>query len=159
MITFALLLAGAQYVWIDAKGHKNFSDKPPPPAVPLDKILRAPTPIIDKIEIVDPNAPKPAPAPAAPVAEKPAAPTLAERNADFKKRQLEKAEAEAKAREEAVRRAQQADSCMAARQSLAQLESGERIRVHGANGEPAFMSDNERAAAIDRTRRSLANCQ
>jgi hypothetical protein len=159
-LCMASQLALAQYVWIDAKGHKNFSDRPPPSSVPLDKILRSPTPVVDKIEIADPNAPKPAVAPAkAPEAEKPAPPTLAERNADFKKRQQDKAEAEAKAREEAARRAHLAESCAAARQSLAQMESGERIRVQTANGESAYMSDVDRANAIHRTRQSLANCQ
>lgn len=157
-LTMAAGLVQAQYVWIDGKGQKTFSDRPPPSDVPLDKILRSPKPFTEKIEVVDPNAPK-KPAPVAAEPEKPAPPSLAERNADFKKRQMEKAEAEAKAREEANRRAEQAESCAAARQSLAQMESGERIRVRGANGEAAFMDDGQRAAAINRIRPSLANCQ
>jgi type IV secretory pathway VirB10-like protein len=151
-------IAQAQYVWIDAKGQKTFSDQPPPANIPLDKILRSPKKAPEKFELVDPNAPKPA-EPVAAKPEKPAQPTLAERNAEFKKRQMERAEAEAKAAEELARRAQQADSCAAARQSLAQMESGERIRVQGADGEAAFMDDNARAAAINRIRQSLANCQ
>jgi hypothetical protein len=153
--------ASAQYVWIDAKGHKNFSDRAPPPTVPLDKILRSPTPIVEKIEIVDPNAPKPAPvatAAVAPTAEK-LPPTLAEQNAEFKKRQQERAEADAKARQEATRRAQLAEDCNSARQSLTQLQSGERIRVNTASGEPGYMSDAERATSIDRVKRTMSNCQ
>jgi hypothetical protein len=157
-LAFAASSASAQYVWIDAKGQRNYSDRAPPPSVPLDKILRSPTPIHDKIVLADPNAPKPPPAAAAAEPEK-LPPTLAERNAEFNKRQQEKAEAEAKAREEAARRAQLAESCRSARQSLAQLESGERIRVTTASGEPGYMGDAERASAIARVRSSMANCQ
>ncbi|BBB67028.1 hypothetical protein UNDYM_2775 [Undibacterium sp. YM2] len=35
-------VAHAQYVWIDDKGNKQFSDLPPPKSVPKDKILKAP---------------------------------------------------------------------------------------------------------------------
>lgn len=35
-------MAQAQYMWIDDKGLKQFSDRPPPPSVPLKHILKAP---------------------------------------------------------------------------------------------------------------------
>ena len=34
--------ARAQYVWIDDKGLKQLSDRPPPPNVPAKRILKAP---------------------------------------------------------------------------------------------------------------------
>lgn len=35
-------LAQAQYSWIDEKGVREFSDRPPPPGTPAEKILKAP---------------------------------------------------------------------------------------------------------------------
>ena len=32
----------AQYIWLDSKGVKQYSDRPPPPSVPTSKILKAP---------------------------------------------------------------------------------------------------------------------
>ena len=34
-------LGHAQFVWVDAKGVKQFSDRPPPPGTPQKNILKA----------------------------------------------------------------------------------------------------------------------
>jgi hypothetical protein len=73
----------AQYMWLDEKGVKQLSDRPPPPSVPDKRILKAPGK-----PTFNPNAPaEDDGAPAADAAAQPkAAPTLAERNADYNKR-------------------------------------------------------------------------
>ncbi|HEU4850995.1 MAG TPA: DUF4124 domain-containing protein, partial [Telluria sp.] len=62
----ALLLAtasaAAQYVWVDAKGARTYSDRPPPPEVPANKILKAPRGMQQIMAAATP----PAAAPAAP---------------------------------------------------------------------------------------------
>src|SRR5471030_2362506 len=45
----------AQYIWLDEKGIKHLSDRPPPPSVPDQRILKAPGK-----PLFDPYAPPPA---------------------------------------------------------------------------------------------------
>lgn len=42
LLLLASSLAHAQYSWIDEKGVRQFSDRPPPPGTPAEKILKAP---------------------------------------------------------------------------------------------------------------------
>ncbi|MBC7859873.1 MAG: DUF4124 domain-containing protein [Burkholderiaceae bacterium] len=137
--------AHAQYVWIDDKGLKHFSDRPPPPSVPIKRILKAPnlTLMIDS--------------PGAAAAE--AAPTTAERNADFNKRKGEQAEQARKAGEEAQRQRDLAANCEANRKHKAQLESGARISTFEANGEQGFLSDEARARQLAAAQRALSACK
>jgi hypothetical protein len=141
--------AAAQYVWVDAKGIKQFSDRPPPPSVPTKNILKQPGPARIEAE----------PAAAAVEPAQPAAPTLAEREADYRKRAQEKAEAGLKAAEQARIQAARQQSCASARAYLAQLNSGERIGSVGANGERGFMGDAERAQHISNAQRVLSGCR
>jgi type IV secretory pathway VirB10-like protein len=151
-------LSYAQYMWIDEKGLKQFSDRPPPPNIPIDKILKSPAPV----KPVFSQLPGADAATAATAASQPAAkgpPTLAEREADYKKRQKEQAEADAKAREEAQRRADIAANCESARESKAQLESGARIGYTDRNGNQGLMDDQRRAQEAQKAERVLAGCR
>ncbi|MBZ2209328.1 DUF4124 domain-containing protein [Massilia soli] len=150
-------LAQAQYVWVDAKGIKQYSDRSPPSSIPDRNILKAPgRPMV----AVAPGDLLPA-APAAPAAEsaKAAPPTVADRNVEFNKRASDKAAADKKAAAEAQAKAAMADQCAAAREYKAQLESGERIGTVGKTGERAFMSDAERATASAKTNKVLSACR
>jgi hypothetical protein len=152
----ALLLAAgfaqAQYVWIDAKGLRQYSDRPPPPSTPPEKIIKSPQPVALAIEVL--------PAPADPKAQpKKGAPTLAEREADFRKRKQEAAEQDKKAAEEAQRKQAQLENCASARQYKAQLESGIRIADTGADGERGYISDADRATRLAKANRILADCR
>jgi type IV secretory pathway VirB10-like protein len=155
-LVLAAGLAQAQYIWIDEKGMKQLSDRPPPPSVPDSKILKAPgkppPPVIDDGSAPAPAAAKPAPAVKGP-------PTLAERNADFRKRAKEEAEKDQKAAADAQRKKERAENCDAARQNKAQLASGVRIRTTGANGEAGYLSDEERAARSVKANQALAGCE
>lgn len=146
--------AHAQYVWIDDKGLKQFSDRPPPPSVPDKRILKAPGRIA-----FDPSALAPE-EPAAPPAARPrAAPTLAERNADYNKRRSAAADADKKAADEAARQAELAAACEATRNNQRMLDQGGRVSNFDASGERAVMDDAQRAAASERNRKALANCR
>jgi len=153
LLCLAALPAQAQYVWIDDKGVKQFSDMPPPANVPKDRILRQPaggfTPRQE------------APAPAAPVAAStPAAPmTTAERNADFKKRQADREEAAKKAMEQAKFEADQKANCERMDTYRRSLESGERITQTGKSGEREFLSDEQRARELREVQARLKDCK
>ncbi|MES2148553.1 MAG: DUF4124 domain-containing protein [Pseudomonadota bacterium] len=147
-----LLLAGlaqAQYMWIDAKGVKQLSDRPPPPDTPKKDILRQPGGVPDALEAV------PSETVAAPKLKGP--PTLAERNQDFAKRGKEAAERDKKAGEEALQKAELKENCDAAREAKMQIDSGVRI-TSSKNGERGFMDDAERAQRVAKANKVLEGC-
>jgi type IV secretory pathway VirB10-like protein len=158
-----LLLAGlsqAQYMWIDEKGLKQFSDRPPPPSTPQNKILKSPASnrLVVDFEPVPPPAstvvatPMPASAPKA-------TNSLAEREADYKKRVTEKAEANAKTEQEEKNKAALAENCAAARRAKNTLDSGARIGVVDSNGQQGVMDEQARAKENQRVSKMLADCK
>ncbi len=153
-------LAQAQYMWIDEKGLKQLSDRPPPPSTPAKNILKQPHGAPAPVQIAPADsAAGPAASAASAAASASAPPTLAERNADFRKRAEEKAEKDQKAAEEARQKAARKENCVAARQYKAQLDSGQRIGVMSPNGEQGFMGDAERAQRSAQAARVLNDCR
>jgi hypothetical protein len=151
---FSLLLAAlvaaapayAQYSWIDDHGTRVFSDHPPPPGTPPSRILKTPRGATT--------------APAEPVeTAKTAAPSLADRDAAFRKRAAERTAAENKATEDAQRKAGDAEQCAAARRSEAALTSGVRITDMDDKGERVYITDDEKARRLAQVRRVLAGCR
>ncbi|MBA5638625.1 DUF4124 domain-containing protein [Duganella sp. LX20W] len=144
----------AQYLWIDEKGIKQLSDRPPPPNIPEKNILKAPGK-----PLFNPNAPAPdeqAPDAAEPKTKAP--PTLGERNADFNKRRAEAAQAAQKSAEEAKRKAAEQSACEAARNNQRALDDGIRITTYDKDGQRTVMGDAERAELAKKTQQALANC-
>jgi hypothetical protein len=141
--------AHAQYVWLDERGVKQFSDMPPPLSIPSSRILKQPgsgsTPAAAPVESAAPDI-------------KPQM-TTAEKNAEFRKRQTERAEKEKKAAEEAKIAAEKARSCERAQEYHRALESGERISRTDKNGERSFLSDEQRANEVRESRRVLDECR
>jgi hypothetical protein len=152
-----LLCAGwshAQYAWIDAKGQRHYSDRPPPPSTPAAKVIKAPR---QKSMVV---AELQAPAPAVAEEQKPKGPpTLAEREADFKKRASEQVQRDRNATDEAKRKAEIAENCGVARRAKAQMESGVRLVTAGAAGETSIMTDEQRSQELARANKILAECR
>jgi hypothetical protein len=159
LMAFATL-AQAQYMWIDEKGIKQFSDRAPPPSIPLKNILKAPPGVLTAPPVLVPSDVAAAPAVATPApAKAKAAPTTADRNADYNRRQKEKADLEMKEKEEREAKLAKAEHCEALRLSKRTFESGERIGVQQKNGERGYMSDEQRAAESARTDKALAACK
>lgn len=154
-------LSHAQYLWLNEKGAKVYSDRPPPSSVPLKNILKQPhgAPAAAEAAPGSEEHPKAAPEGAAAKAAPKGPPTLAERNADFKKRQTEKAEQEKKTSAEAAQKAEKKANCDIARNYKQSLDSGQRMGVTEANGERGYMSDEKRAEATARTNKTLQDCQ
>lgn len=147
--------ASAQWAWRDAAGKMVYSDQPPPTSVPAKNIVRQPA------------APAPArPAAAADVAveataeakapaARPAAPTVADREIESRRRQQQLADAEKKAAEEQAQQAQAAENCERLRAYLRALEGGHRIARVNAAGEKEILGDAQRTAELDRTRSQI----
>ena len=107
-----------------------------------------------------PGGPAPAPS-AAPAGKSDKPKTAADMEADFKKRQAEQADSQAKQEKEAAERVQRQRACEEARNYLASLEAGTRIsRFNAKTGEREVLEDTARAQELARARESVqANCK
>lgn len=97
----------------------------------------------------------------APGANKSAPPkSLAEREADFRKRQSEQQESAKKAAAKELDSADRSKNCENAQAYLKSLQTGGRIaRTDPKTGERVFMEDNERSSEIERAQRAVdASC-
>ena len=130
----------AQHVWLDEKGVRQYSDQPPPAAVPARRVLQN-------------AASRPAAAPES------SAPTLAERNADFEKRRIEKAERESKEIDQARLEQERRRNCEQARAYSRALTSGDRVSRVDASGERSFLTDAQRAQETAHAQRILEQCR
>lgn len=150
---FCAGLAQAQFVWIGPNGTRHYSDQPPPPGTPASKILKSP-----RGAAPAQSEPPAEPAPEKAV-DKPKAPTLAERELDYKKRGAERAEAEKKAQVEEHKAAARAAHCDEMRKNKRMYESGIRIADVGPDGQQRFIDDSERAQRQASADRALRDCR
>ena len=185
-LLFVLVLVGgassvqAQWAWRDASGQVTYSDSPPPADVTRSDILRQPMNASSSSSEATPAAPgSPSPGAGGPTATSPrvatpaptsppaqqsnrptAAPkTLAEQDADFRKRQAERQKAEEKEAEDETQASQRADACNQAKTYLDMLQGGTRLLRPDANGERNFMDDDQRSAEIQKTQEAVEkNC-
>ena len=149
--------ASAQYVWLNEKGVKQYSDMPPPASVPNNKILKQPGGrAISSSEASGQEAGD----------EKDSAPekvkqalTTAEKNAEFQKRQMERAEKEKKAAEQRQREAENKKNCERAQAYQRSLESGERLARTDKNGERYYLNDQQRSQEMQDNKRFLDTCR
>jgi hypothetical protein len=157
-------LAHAQYSWIDAKGTRVFSDRPPPPGTPGTRILQAPRAAAGAMPAGGAGKPpSSAAAPAAPAAATTAAaakpPTVAEQETAFRERQAKREEDARKTQEAADRKTALDERCASARQEERLVTSGSRMSAVDAKGERYFLSDEERAKRLQAARRALQDCR
>ena len=136
-------LAYAQWQWIDKDGRKVFSDQPPPPGTPNDKILKRPG---NRPPEPEPAAAAPAPAAAASMPRV----TGKDKELEDKRKVAAAAEAEKKKAVEEENARLKADSCTRAKQAKATIDSGVRLTVTNDKGEREIMDDNARAAETKR---------
>ena len=148
--------ASAQFKWRDSNGRIVYSDQPPPPSVPPSAILRAPGSAAAASDAAAaPAARGDAPAAAAPAGERAAPLTAADREMEFRKRRLERAEAEKKASEAQARAQQAATACEESRGEVRTLESGMRVASVDARGERVVADDAERTRRLESARRAV----
>lgn len=148
----------AQFVWLDEKGVKQYSDMPPPASVPNQRILKAPSQNLPRangageagVGVADGSDSKP---------DTKAPPSFADQNAAFQKRKAEQAEKDKKSAQEAKQKADKANNCANARANQRTLDSGARIAQTDANGQRSYISDAQRAQQTQENRRILDECQ
>jgi hypothetical protein len=162
LLFLVVTAAQAQYVWIGPGGTRQYSDRPPPPGTPANKIVKAPgranpelTPAPAAAMPADGSATDPAAKPVPPKG----SPTLAEQEAAYRARTKARDEANLKAQEEAQRARQLAERCNAARETQAQLASGTRIARYGQDGQKTYMTDAERATRAAQVNQALQDCR
>lgn len=153
---FACGSAYGQYAWTDENGRKQYSDRPPPASVPQSRILKEPGGT-KKAPPVPPLA-APTPAPPADVST-PGPVTAADRNAEFNKRRIERAEKEKKATEQEQQNAERKRNCDRAREYQRGLENGDRLVRTDKNGERSFLTDEQRERELKETKRILEDCK
>jgi hypothetical protein len=162
--------AFAQYQWRDPNGRMVYSDMPPPASVPPSAVLRAPA------RQTSAGAPggsgatasaSPAPglraaasgtaaavAPGTVTAATPAR-SAAEQEMDFRKRRLEREQAERKASEAQAATQRAAAVCSDARTQVRTLESGLRMARVNERGEREVVDEASRAAQLEAARRAI----
>lgn len=162
LLTIVAILATATvahaqiYTWKDASGRTHYSDQPP---VGTDaKTLHGPSRNAASYGGDTPAANGSAPAAngSAPAANASAPATWQDRDRDFKKRQKEKAEADAKAQKEAADKAAKDQRCSQMRNELAALTNGGRFARAGANGEKTYLDENQMNAESTRLRNQIS---
>ena len=154
LLLFALVsTAHAEYVWIDKKNVRNYSDWSPPSNTPKDRILKVPKTSSWSEELYKEEAEAP---PAQD--ETSESPSIAHREAEYKKRKLEQAEKEKEAAEAKKLTKETARRCTRAREYQRTLQSGIRITRMDKNGQRSFMTDKQRAQELSEIRRVLADC-
>lgn len=158
--------AQPQWQWLDGSGRKVYSDRPPPPDVPQNRILKAPR-----------DAAPAAPAASAEGGDGSPAQSSAGEDAELKARvdAQAKTQAEAQAREQAAQDEENAKikqeneriaqenerirrenaekrkaQCAAAQATLKRLEPGRRVMTTDAKGNAGYMDDATREAQRQR---------
>lgn len=131
MFCCALVLGTAQadmYRWVDKQGNVHYSDQVPPEDAKESSTIRKHR-----------EAPVAATAAALPAKQK----TYSEMEADFKKRRVEKEEAEAKQKKELAEAAEKKKNCERARNHAKSLQRGGRFTRTGPDGEQIFLDEKE----------------
>ena len=124
--TYGAAASAALYKWTDANGRVVYSDQPPLNAAKTEQLRGAPPP-------ANPNAAK----------------ELAQREAEFKKRQADAAKAEEKAGKDRVSAESHVEACAQAKGQLRQLaESQLAIYRYNEKGEREVMDDDARAREV-----------
>ena len=149
----APLEAEAQWKWRDRSGQVQYSDRPPPLAVPEADILHRPT---------EPRRGASAPAAAAPAASaasavaSPPAPRASEPELEARRRRAEQEEAARRRAGEERQALVRADNCARARGQLRALEDGTRMARINERGEREILDDQARAAEAQRAQAVVA---
>ena len=157
ILTTATVANAQIYTWKDASGRTHYSDQPPVGAEAKtlhggSKTLNTPT----TSDTPAASGSAPAANGSAPAANASGPATWQDKERDFKKRQKEKADAEAKAKKEADDKAAKDQRCSQMRNDLAAAERGGRFTRAGANGEKTYLDENQVSAEATRLRNQIA---
>jgi hypothetical protein len=150
LMMFCINAYAESYKWIDENGRVHYSDQPPSTSTntkilgPKSKTVSSAetgdaTESSDTSQSSDSGEPK----------------SVAEREAELRKKQKADKEAAAKAAKEQANKAANQENCDQARLSLRTLESGIRIKEVDASGEHVYIDDEQRQQRIEKTRQDI----
>lgn len=137
--------AAGVYKWVDADGTVHYTDQPPPGAT-KEQILSNTG--VQPGGSADSGADNAAPKSTGPK-------TYFEKDAEFRKRQVEAAEKQAKEEKALAEDKERKQNCERARSSLEALQSGQRIAKYDGKGDRAYLDDNERVQEIASTQKAV----
>lgn len=157
--------ASAQFVWLDDKGVKQFSDQPPPTSVPANRILKGPG--IKKPAVAAPASAgaqteedgDAAPTPTKPEVKTKAPPSLADRDAEYQKRKAEQAEKDKKAADESARSESRKKQCERLAGYQRTLERTGRIAHTNKDGEREYLSEQQLEKEKAEVKKNLEACK
>jgi hypothetical protein len=137
-------IAAAQILeCVDAKGRKEFANQCPPGTTESRKIMKS--------GVSSPSGGGSS-APAATGGQK----SIAEQDAEFRKRQTERQEAESKAGKERAETDNRRAQCEQSQAQLRALEDGQRmVKTDPKTGERIFIQDDDRPREIDQARKAV----
>lgn len=139
LLTLAATAHAGVTKWVDADGKVQYSDQPPPTAKSQKTLNIKTGPALPKAESDSGGGGK----------------SMAEKDLEFRKRQVKAEEAaakEAKDQEEAKR---MKANCEQARRQLQALQDGQRITRYDEKGERVFMEDSDRPQATEEAKRAV----
>lgn len=140
------LPAAAQWIWKDAQGRFNSSDRPPPPDVPERAIIQRG--VLKPAPTVAPTASGAASEPGKPAVDK---------ELEARRKQNEQQTQEARRRPDVDPQViARAENCERARGYMKTLESGVRIARTNEKGEREVLTDEARRQEMDRLRQTIA---
>lgn len=125
--------------WVDADGKVQYSDQPPPTAAKSKALSIKTSPALPKATSSSNGEDR----------------SIAEKELEFRKRQVKTEEAaakEAKDQEEAKRAKA---GCEQARRQLQALQEGQRMSKYNEKGERVFMEDSDRPQAINEAKQAV----
>jgi hypothetical protein len=148
--------AHAQFQWRDANGRMVYSDLPPPVSVPPRSVLNAPAGQAPA-GMSGGSGETAAAGPASAVAPAPGArpPSAADRELQYQKRRLERAESERKAAEAATQARRVSAACEDSRNEIRTMESGMRMASVNERGEREVVTEAERQRRLDAAHRQV----
>lgn len=165
LATSFLLITGfsgtacAQYVWLNDKGVKQYSDLPPPKSVAKDKIIKSPFGKNTAPSTSNSEETKPATAGKSELEkiEKPV--TLASKNEDFNKRKIAREESEKKAADEKQNAENKEKNCERAKTYKQSLDDGVLIMTRDKSGERSPLDEAQRAKEMNDVKKALSDCK
>lgn len=152
VLTAVVMPAHAQtYRWKDASGKIVISDKPPPASIKDTRSIgvRQPSVVVGKSE--EPAADKSADAAKAADAPK----TMAEKEAEFKKRQQEARDKASKEAQQTAVERDRREACETAKRNLNVLDSNQPVTQYDDKGERQYLEGNQRQQERERTFRIM----
>jgi len=149
LMMFCINAFAESYKWVDENGRVHYSDQPPassmnskivgPASKPKSSTGSDATDSSSATDSSESGEPK----------------SIAEREAELRKKQKADQEAAAKSAKDQANKDANQENCNQAKLSLKTLESGMRIKEVGSSGEQVYLDDEQRQQRIEKTRQDI----